>query len=91
MWTSTCGWSDFISISNEANEYTIRMGYIEEQMRLRRRNGKNEEETQSKNLDPREELYMITSSRKDKTSEEGNVTNSAKMLTAIPEVDLGME
>jgi len=67
------------------------MTYIEEQMRKRHQNGKNQEETEPKYLDPKEELYRIASASKDKATEEGNVTNSVKMLTAIPEVDLGMD
>jgi hypothetical protein len=45
-------------------------------------------------VDPVEELYSIADKyllQKRKDDEEGSVTNSLGMLTAIPEVDLGME
>jgi hypothetical protein len=44
-------------------------------------------------VDPQEELYRISDRWKvdKKAADEGNVTNSMAMLTAIPEVDLGME
>lgn len=44
-------------------------------------------------LDPKEELYLITNPQRgqDGLLEEGSMSNSMKMLTAIPEVDLGME
>ncbi|KAF9506123.1 hypothetical protein BS47DRAFT_1374173 [Hydnum rufescens UP504] len=44
--------------------------------------------------DPHEELFRIEEKYRIKqkvAEEEGNVTNSATMLTAIPEVDLGMD
>ena len=44
--------------------------------------------------DPNEELYRMLEQAKAqnaKKQEEGSVTNSLAMLTAIPEVDLGME
>jgi hypothetical protein len=42
--------------------------------------------------DPFEDLYRINRyTAKKQEEEEGNVTNSLAMLTAIPEVDLGIE
>lgn len=75
-----------------------RMAYIEENMKLRhgRKIGEEDDEA-TKPKDPQEDLYRLTESLKyksttnDKKQEEGNVTNSLAMLTAIPEVDLGME
>ncbi|KAI0832687.1 hepatocellular carcinoma-associated antigen 59-domain-containing protein [Trametes gibbosa] len=70
------------------------MAYIEENMKLR--NGtKDEVEQDSGQADPYAEVFRITEKYKQqsqkKEQEEGNVTNSLAMLTAIPEVDLGMD
>lgn len=67
------------------------MEYIEENIR-KRRGEENEPEKQEGPRDPFEELYHLNryTSRKEE-KEEGNVTNSMTMLTAIPEVDLGIE
>ena len=71
-----------------------RMAYIEKNMKLRR--GIKEETSDDEGpLDPYAELFRITTvdpkGKEKKDQEEGNVTNSLAMLTAIPEVDLGME
>ena len=65
---------------------------------MRKRRGDDEsDEDDARQNDPEAELYRVDTKLKlEKTKatvkgEEGNVTNSAKMLTAIPEVDLGME
>jgi hypothetical protein len=73
------------------------LAYIEENMKLRRGRaqqstdpdsdadpGGSKQEDLFNNLDPR---YKVER----KPGEEGSVTNSLSMLTAIPEVDLGME
>jgi hypothetical protein len=70
------------------------MAYIEENLKVR--SGPQVESNQTTNegpADPQEELYRITDRWKvdKKVSDDGNVTNSLSMLTAIPEVDLGME
>ena len=69
------------------------MAYIEENMRLRK--GTSDEPNASDGpADPYAELFKITDRYKlnaEKGQEEGSVTNSLAMLTAIPEVDLGME
>ena len=69
------------------------MAYIEENMKLRR--GKsNEPEKNDGPRDPYAELFSIPDKyrlKQEKTQDEGSVTNSLAMLTAIPEVDLGME
>ena len=73
------------------------MAYIEENIRKRRgeRGEQVEEEQVPKPFDPQEELYHLPEKFKNqapqKVQEEGSVTNSVSMLTAIPEVDLGME
>lgn len=70
------------------------MAYIEEE--LRKRKGENEPidvEKEVASLDPRDALYQVAEKYRieKKQVEEGNVTLSAAMLTAIPEVDLGIE
>ncbi|KAI0092699.1 hepatocellular carcinoma-associated antigen 59-domain-containing protein [Irpex rosettiformis] len=69
------------------------MAYIEENMR-RRRGDTQEEKSDEGPADPYAELFRMKQSLKGKgkqEQEEGNVTNSLAMLTAIPEVDLGMD
>ena len=68
------------------------MAYIEENMKLKR-GAKAEEEAEQGPADLYAELFRLTDKHKDaqKKEEEGSVTNSLAMLTAIPEVDLGME
>ena len=69
------------------------MAYIEENMKLKR--GIKEDQIDDDGpADPYAELFKIKEKlrgNKGKEQEEGNVTNSLAMLTAIPEVDLGME
>lgn len=70
-----------------------RMAYIEENMKLRRGTS-NEPEKYEGPRDPYAELFSVPDKYKrkqDKPQDEGSVTNSLSMLTAIPEVDLGME
>lgn len=70
------------------------MAYIEENMKLRR-GTQDESKKDDGQADPYAEVFRITEKYKPPTQkkeqEEGNVTNSLAMLTAIPEVDLGME
>lgn len=68
------------------------MAYIEENMK-RKRGGQEDERQDEGPADPYAELFRIKGKYKanEKEQEEGNVTNSMAMLTAIPEVDLGME
>ncbi|KIJ37428.1 hypothetical protein M422DRAFT_177999, partial [Sphaerobolus stellatus SS14] len=69
------------------------MEYIEENLR-KRRGAATEEKKDEGPRDPFEELYRFNkyiTQVKPKETEEGNVTNSLAMLTAIPEVDLGMD
>jgi hypothetical protein len=69
----------------------IRMAYIEENMKLRSKPDKDQEK--QRNADPQDELFLIADRWKfgKKEGDEGNVSNSLTMLTAIPEVDLGIE
>ncbi|KAI9000763.1 hepatocellular carcinoma-associated antigen 59-domain-containing protein [Trametes punicea] len=70
------------------------MAYIEENMKLRR-GAKDEPKKEEGQTDPLAEVLRITEKYKQPTQkkeqEEGSVTNSLAMLTAIPEVDLGMD
>ncbi|TFK25949.1 hypothetical protein FA15DRAFT_667947 [Coprinopsis marcescibilis] len=71
------------------------MAYIEENLKVRGK-PREEEEDEEKQYDPQDALYRQVADRfkmdKPKAEgEEGNVTNSMSMLTAIPEVDLGMD
>jgi hypothetical protein len=64
------------------------MAYIEDNMKIRR-GEVAEEDAEDTSADPYAELFE--KSKRSKEKEDGNVTNSLAMLTAIPEVDLGME
>lgn len=67
------------------------MAYIEDNLKVRSR---PKEDAKVTPADPQEVLYQITDRwklEKQKAVQEGSVTNSLSMLTAIPEVDLGME
>jgi hypothetical protein len=68
------------------------MAYIEENLKIRSK-PREEDNRATRPVDPQEELYRISDRWKvdKKAADEGNVTNSMAMLTAIPEVDLGME
>ncbi len=55
-----------------------------------RRGTKQDDEEEDGPADPYAELFRLSKAAQ-KKEEEGNVTNSLAMLTAIPEVDLGME
>lgn len=72
------------------------MAYIEENLKLRRGDAGNDDDMNLEDdapFDPHDELFRIDEKYKikKKVVEEGNVTNSMAMLTAIPEVDLGMD
>jgi hypothetical protein len=72
----------------------FRMAYIEENLKKRQGVNAEDDEPKEQPYDPHEELFRIEDKyriKKKAVEEEGNVTNSATMLTAIPEVDLGME
>ena len=70
------------------------MAYIESELKKRKGTTDAIDTAQEiRSLDPRDELYKIAEKYKVEKQqvEEGNVTLSAAMLTAIPEVDLGIE
>ena len=71
------------------------MAYIEENLKVRSR-PREEDDDEPTGLDPQEALFDLSQKyamnpEKQKPVQEGSVTNSMTMLTAIPEVDLGME
>lgn len=68
------------------------MAYIEENLKIRSRPLEPAEDELGP-ADPHDELYHVSERWKTdkKVTDEGSVTNSLAMLTAIPEVDLGME
>ncbi|KAJ7068685.1 hepatocellular carcinoma-associated antigen 59-domain-containing protein [Mycena amicta] len=86
--------SNFTQQTNALDVDKHMMAYIEANLTVR---GKvRDEDTGSKGpADPQEALYTISDRWKvDKTKptpDDGSVTNSITMLTAIPEVDLGMD
>lgn len=66
------------------------MAFIEKEMAKRK--GEEGESEASKDEDPEALLFALAERyRMEKKLEEGNVTNSLGMLSAVPEVDLGME
>ncbi|EGO02104.1 hypothetical protein SERLA73DRAFT_132900 [Serpula lacrymans var. lacrymans S7.3] len=67
------------------------MAYIEENLKIRSK--PQSPEPTSRSSDPQDELYNVSERWKveKRMAEEGSVTNSLTMLTAIPEVDLGMD
>ncbi|KAF7352437.1 hypothetical protein MVEN_01208300 [Mycena venus] len=70
------------------------MAYIEENLKVRGK-PRDEDEKNKGPADPQEALYQIADrwkvEKQKPTPDDGSVTNSMTMLTAIPEVDLGME
>ncbi|ESK95117.1 hypothetical protein Moror_13849 [Moniliophthora roreri MCA 2997] len=70
------------------------MVYIEENLKIRSR-PKDDSEKKNKPLDPQEALYQVPErwkvEQKKQETDDGSITNSMTMLTAIPEVDLGMD
>jgi hypothetical protein len=72
----------------------FRMAYIEENLKIRSKPRDDSDDEGKGPPDPQEALYRLADRwkmDKQKPGEEGSVTNSLTMLTAIPEVDLGME
>jgi len=70
------------------------MAYIEENLKIRSKPREDSDE-EDHVPDPQEALYNIADrwkvEKQKPTTDVGSVTNSLTMLTAIPEVDLGME
>ncbi len=73
--------------------FCCRMAYIEENLKIRSRPREDDGKNGGPD-DPQEELYKLSEKWRlehSKPLQEGSVTTSMSMLTAIPEVDLGME
>ncbi|KIK03130.1 hypothetical protein K443DRAFT_676977 [Laccaria amethystina LaAM-08-1] len=70
------------------------MAYIEENLKIRSK-PREDSDDEEKPHDPQEALYKIAEhwkvGKQQPKTDEGSVTNSMTMLTAIPEVDLGMD
>jgi len=71
------------------------MAYIEENLKIRSKPREDSDDEDKAPIDPQEALYNIADrwkvEKQKLTTDVGSVTNSMTMLTAIPEVDLGME
>ena len=71
------------------------MAYIEENLKVRSKPREDSDDEDNAHVDPQEALYNIADrwkvEKQKPTTDVGSVTNSLTMLTAIPEVDLGME
>lgn len=71
------------------------MAYIEENLKLRKQSQQGDTHEDASSANARTEDGMLKFGEKYKTHnielKEGSVTNSLAMLSAIPEVDLGME
>lgn len=71
------------------------MAYIEENLQVRSKPKEDSDDEDKAPLDPQEALYNIADrwkvEKQKPTTDVGSVSNSLTMLTAIPEVDLGME
>lgn len=93
-WTSICSsLSQGSYIPDVMTSQYYRMAYIEENIKKRKGDTATKPKKDEGPRDPYEELYRITDrfNGQKAADEEGSVTNSLAMLTAIPEVDLGME
>jgi hypothetical protein len=71
------------------------MAYIEENLKVRSKPKEDSDDEDKAPLDPQEALYNIADrwkvEKQKPTTDVGSVSNSLSMLTAIPEVDLGMD
>lgn len=85
--------NNFTQQTNKLDVDKHMMSYIEEEMERRRGNSGPSNTAANVSSDPYDELFRISEKYKieKKELEEGSVTNSSAMLTAIPEVDLGMD
>ena len=73
--------------------YLLRMAYIEENLKTRRQMATEDTDMPSNSQAPKDELLKFEDKYRTQNAklQEGSVTSSLAMLTAIPEVDLGME
>nr|CAG8658462.1 13072_t:CDS:2 [Entrophospora candida] len=90
-------WKQNTGETIDSNDNNKEMAYIEEEMRKRKgqKDKSNQEEDKEQNgpADPRDELFQPPDHLRieSKPISEGNVQLSTTMLTAIPEVDLGID
>ncbi|KAG1763180.1 hepatocellular carcinoma-associated antigen 59-domain-containing protein [Suillus occidentalis] len=82
--------SNFTQQTNVLDVDKHMMAYIEENLKIRSRPSNSSEYKPGENAQDEFSLSERWKGEK-KTADEGNVTNSMAMLTAIPEVDLGMD
>ncbi|ORY90788.1 hepatocellular carcinoma-associated antigen 59-domain-containing protein [Leucosporidium creatinivorum] len=88
--------NNFTGQTNAVDVDKHMMAYIEEELKKRKgTTGEIDTEKEIRSLDPRDALYKIAEKyrieKKPEQEEEGNVALSAAMLSAIPEVDLGID
>ncbi|KAF8914257.1 hepatocellular carcinoma-associated antigen 59-domain-containing protein [Gymnopilus junonius] len=87
--------SNFTQQTNALDVDKHMLAYIEENLKVRSRPRDNSDDEEKLPLDPQEALYRIEDrwkvEKQKPTTDVGSVTNSMTMLTAIPEVDLGMD
>jgi len=85
--------NNFTQQTNKLDVDKHMMAYIEENLKALRGEAADSKEPEEAPWDPHAQLYQIEDRYKTKKNEleEGNVTNSMAMLTAIPEVDLGID
>lgn len=82
--------SNFTQQTNVLDVDKHMMAYIEENLKIRSRPSDSSEYKPGENAQDEFSLSERWKGEK-KVADEGNVTNSMAMLTAIPEVDLGMD
>ncbi|KAH0840253.1 hepatocellular carcinoma-associated antigen 59-domain-containing protein [Lanmaoa asiatica] len=81
--------SNFTQQTNALDVDKHMMAYIEENLKIRRQ---QQDAAEQSSRDPNDEYTLSERWKMEKkTADEGSVTNSLAMLTAIPEVDLGMD
>ncbi|KAJ7639304.1 hepatocellular carcinoma-associated antigen 59-domain-containing protein [Roridomyces roridus] len=86
--------SNFTQQTNALDVDKHMMAYIEENLQVRAK-PREDDDANKGPADPQEALYQIADrwkvEKQKPTADDGSVTNSMTMLTAIPEVDLGMD
>ncbi|KAG8893252.1 hypothetical protein FRC00_010782, partial [Tulasnella sp. 408] len=85
--------NNFTQQTNKLDVDKHMMAYIEENLKAIRGEGSEQKQEDDAPHDPLAQLYQIDDRYKiqKKDLDEGSVTNSMAMLTAIPEVDLGID
>ncbi|KAI5475547.1 hypothetical protein MNV49_001180 [Pseudohyphozyma bogoriensis] len=85
--------NNFTGQTNAVDVDKHMMAYIEAELQKRKGTSDFDTTAEIQSLDPRDALYKVAEKYRiqKKEVEEGNVTLSTAMLTAIPEVDLGID